>query len=100
MIRLLILVERLFRAAAEMIARANDLGMAQEIQEDVSCCYAVQDKTWVKGPENDWEIYYVKGDAPSMSCSTGATATGWATDIPTAPEDAVVQAGPPKACCS
>ena len=50
-----------------MIARANDLGLEQEIQEDVSCCFAVQDKTWVKGPENDWEFYFVKGDAPAMS---------------------------------
>ncbi|MBK5331390.1 MAG: VOC family protein [Ilumatobacteraceae bacterium] len=53
-------------SVAEMIARANDLGLEQRIQEDVSCCFAVQDKTWVKGPENDWEIYFVKGDAPAM----------------------------------
>ena len=65
-------------AVGAMIAHANDLGLAQEIQEDVSCCFAVQDKTWVKGPENDWEFYYVKGDAPSMSCSIDDTATGWA----------------------
>ena len=60
-----------------MIARANDLGLQQEIQEDVSCCFAVQDKTWVKGPENDWEIYYVKGDAPEMACGISDKATGW-----------------------
>lgn len=83
-------------AVGEMIARANDLGMAQEIQEDVSCCYAVQDKTWVKGPENDWEIYYVKGDAPSMSCGVDATATGWASD---APEPVAVAAGTSTTCC-
>mgnify|MGYP000019860558 CR=1 FL=1 len=83
-------------AVGEMIARANDLGMTQEIQEDVSCCYAVQDKTWVKGPENDWEIYYVKGDAPSMSCDIDATATGWASD---APEPAAVAVGASTACC-
>jgi hypothetical protein len=65
-------------AVGSMIARANDLGLTQEIQEDVSCCFAVQDKTWVKGPENDWEFYYVKGEAPSMSCGIGDTATGWA----------------------
>jgi catechol 2,3-dioxygenase-like lactoylglutathione lyase family enzyme len=53
-------------AVGAMIARANDLGMEQTVQEDVSCCYAVQDKTWIKGPEIDWEIYYVKGDAPEM----------------------------------
>ena len=65
-------------AVGAMISRANDLGLAQEIQEDVSCCFAVQDKTWVKGPENDWEFYYVKADAPSMSCGIADTASGWA----------------------
>jgi catechol 2,3-dioxygenase-like lactoylglutathione lyase family enzyme len=65
-------------AVVAMIAKANDLGLEQEVQEDVSCCFAVQDKTWVRGPENDWEIYYVKGDAPSMACGTSDTASGWA----------------------
>jgi catechol 2,3-dioxygenase-like lactoylglutathione lyase family enzyme len=55
-------------AVAAMISRANDLGLEQQIQEDVTCCFAVQDKTWVKGPENDWEFYFVKGDASAMSC--------------------------------
>lgn len=55
-------------AVSAVIARTTDLGMSQEVQKDVSCCFAVQDKTWVKGPENDWEFYYVKGDAPSMAC--------------------------------
>ena len=63
-------------AVQAMIARANVLGLDQKIQEDVSCCFAVQDKTWVKGPENDWEIYFVKGDAPAMSCGTDDTASG------------------------
>ena len=61
-------------AVGAMIASANDLGMTQEIQEDVSCCFAVQDKTWVRGPENDWEFYYVKGDAQEMACIVSDTA--------------------------
>ncbi len=65
-------------AVGAMIDLANELGMEQEIQEDVSCCFAVQDKTWVKGPENDWEFYYVKADAPSMSCGVSDTSSGWA----------------------
>ncbi len=60
-------------AVAAAIARANDLGIEQEIQEDVSCCYAVQDKTWIKGPENDWEFYFVKGEAPAMACDAAAS---------------------------
>ena len=44
---------------AAVIARTQELGFEQHIQENVSCCFAVQDKTWVKGPENDWEFYAV-----------------------------------------
>ena len=68
-------------AVGAMIDLANELGLDQEIQHDVSCCFAVQDKTWVRGPENDWEFYYVKADAPSMSCSVGDTASGWAEGV-------------------
>ena len=53
---------------AAVIARTR--GMDQQVQENVTCCFAVQDKTWVKGPENDWEFYTVLADAPSLSCST------------------------------
>jgi catechol 2,3-dioxygenase-like lactoylglutathione lyase family enzyme len=53
---------------AAVIARTQDLGLQQHVQENVSCCFAVQDKTWVKGPENDWEFYTVLADAPAMSC--------------------------------
>ena len=55
---------------AAVIARTQELGFDQHVQENVSCCFAVQDKTWVKGPENDWEFYTVLADAPAMSCAT------------------------------
>ncbi len=51
-----------------VIARTQAIGMDREIQEDTTCCFAVQDKTWIKGPENDWEFYTVLGDASVMSC--------------------------------
>jgi catechol 2,3-dioxygenase-like lactoylglutathione lyase family enzyme len=55
---------------AAAIARTTDLGFDQLVQENVTCCFAVQDKTWVKGPDNDWEFYTVLADAPSLSCGT------------------------------
>jgi catechol 2,3-dioxygenase-like lactoylglutathione lyase family enzyme len=55
---------------AAVIARTQELGFDQDVQENVSCCFAVQDKTWVRGPENDWEFYTVLADAPAVSCST------------------------------
>jgi lactoylglutathione lyase len=53
---------------AAVIARTQAVGMEQEIQENTSCCFAVQDKTWIKGPENDWEFYTVLADASAMAC--------------------------------
>lgn len=82
---------------AAVIARTQALGMAQEVQEHTSCCFAVQDKTWIKGPENDWEFYTVLGDAPTMSCEVDASASGWATD-PDSTATASTEA-PSSTCC-
>jgi catechol 2,3-dioxygenase-like lactoylglutathione lyase family enzyme len=44
-------------------------GLPTLAENDTSCCYAVQDKVWVHGPGAEpWEVYVVKGEAPSMSC--------------------------------
>ena len=53
---------------AAAIQRETADGFNQQIQENVSCCFAVQDKTWVHGPDNDWEFYSVLADAPTMNC--------------------------------
>jgi predicted enzyme related to lactoylglutathione lyase len=48
-------------AAAE--ARLRDEGMATATEDEVACCYAVQDKVWVDGPDREpWEIYTVLAD--------------------------------------
>ncbi len=54
-------------AAAES---AQSKGLATTLQEATSCCYALQDKVWVHGPEISWEIYTVtdeNGDAGAMA---------------------------------
>lgn len=39
-------------------------GLATATEDNVSCCYAVQDKVWVDAPDGEpWEIYTVLGDA-------------------------------------
>jgi catechol 2,3-dioxygenase-like lactoylglutathione lyase family enzyme len=44
-------------------ARLSDQGLATATEDEVSCCYAVQDKVWVDGPDREpWEIYTVLGD--------------------------------------
>ena len=61
---------------AAVIARTNELGFDQEIQDNVTCCFAVQDKTWVKGPDNDWEFYTVLADAPTLTCGPDDSCCG------------------------
>lgn len=47
-------------AAARRLAES---GLATQIQDDTTCCYAVQDKVWVTGPGDEpWEVYTVKAD--------------------------------------
>jgi catechol 2,3-dioxygenase-like lactoylglutathione lyase family enzyme len=39
-------------------------GLATATEDEVSCCYAVQDKVWVDAPDGEpWEIYTVLADA-------------------------------------
>jgi catechol 2,3-dioxygenase-like lactoylglutathione lyase family enzyme len=45
------------KAAAERLAHA---GIVTEIEDNVTCCYAVQNKVWATDPDgNKWEIYVV-----------------------------------------
>lgn len=45
-------------------ARLSAAGLPTAVEEQVSCCHAVQDKVWVDGPGGErWEIYTVLSDA-------------------------------------
>jgi catechol 2,3-dioxygenase-like lactoylglutathione lyase family enzyme len=45
-------------------ARLAASGLPTAVEDQVSCCYAVQDKVWVEGPGGEpWEIYAVLADA-------------------------------------
>jgi catechol 2,3-dioxygenase-like lactoylglutathione lyase family enzyme len=47
--------------------RFEAAGLATFTEDSVSCCYAVQDKVWVRDPDgNSWEVFVVKGDADVM----------------------------------
>src|SRR4051794_481877 len=44
-------------------ARLAAAGLANATEDEVSCCYAVQDKVWTDGPDGEpWEIYTVLDD--------------------------------------
>ncbi|UGQ09417.1 VOC family protein [Yinghuangia sp. ASG 101] len=54
-------------------ARLAATGMTTVEENDTSCCYALQDKTWVHGPGGEpWEVYVVKGDAESPARPAGS----------------------------
>jgi catechol 2,3-dioxygenase-like lactoylglutathione lyase family enzyme len=75
-------VERTADVAAAS-ARLAGTGLATAEEENVSCCYAVQDKVWVTGPGRErWEVYTVLGDVlPELE---GETAGAIACDGQTA----------------
>jgi catechol 2,3-dioxygenase-like lactoylglutathione lyase family enzyme len=52
-------------------ARARGAELSTAVQESTTCCFAVQDKVWVQGPDNAWEFYTVLPDAPVMTESDG-----------------------------
>src|SRR3954464_14201628 len=44
-------------------ARLAATGLATATEDEVTCCFAVQDKVWVDGPDHEpWEIYTVLAD--------------------------------------
>ena len=87
--------------------RLADAGLATRVEDDTTCCYAVQDKVWVTGPGSEpWEVYTVKDDArPDLEGRTSLDLSrvgGDGTCCATAPGDAVTgtqQTQPAAACC-
>ena len=48
--------------------RLCELGLFTQLENDTTCCYALQDKVWVHGPGAEpWEVYTVKADAPEAT---------------------------------
>lgn len=44
-------------------ARLENEGLLTAVEDEVACCYAVQDKVWVDAPDGEpWEIYTVLSD--------------------------------------
>jgi catechol 2,3-dioxygenase-like lactoylglutathione lyase family enzyme len=75
-------------AAAQ--SRLAGEGLATATEENVSCCYALQDKVWVDGPDGEpWEIYTVLDDVemPAGELRSAAPAADTAC-CATAPESA------------
>lgn len=76
--------------------RLADAGLATLIEDDTTCCYAVQDKVWVHGPGNEpWEVYTVKADADDLAKAEDSVCCAGA---PTSTEP-VTAGAPSDGCC-
>jgi catechol 2,3-dioxygenase-like lactoylglutathione lyase family enzyme len=81
--------------------RFEAAGLKTFVEEDTSCCYAVQDKVWIEDPDgNSWEVFVVKADADVMGDSAALKSDASACCTPFAPSKkpaAEVKASP---CCA
>jgi catechol 2,3-dioxygenase-like lactoylglutathione lyase family enzyme len=69
--------------------RLTNAGIADEVQEGVTCCHATQDKVWSREPQGlRWEWYRITDDDPARTDQRPASAC---CDSPTTE---------PGVCCS
>ena len=91
----------------EATQRLQSVGLLTDLEENTTCCFAVQDKVWVHGPDAEpWEVYTVLADAPAMTkvaaegesaCCTPAPAAQAACCTPAPAAETVSLTA--KACC-
>lgn len=61
--------------------RLSGEGLETLQQNATACCYAVQDKVWVRDPDGaPWEVYTVLSDAPGTGNLTGDSSCSVAPD--------------------
>jgi predicted enzyme related to lactoylglutathione lyase len=79
---------------ASATGRLADAGLATATEDEVACCYAVQDKVWLDAPDGEpWEIYTVLADVEM-------TAGQLRTVDPDADTDARTDAQNDVMCCA
>lgn len=65
------------RSARERLAAE---GLEPTVEDQTTCCYALQDKAWIHDPDGaPWEVYTVLADAPDetdLGCSPDCGTTG------------------------
>ncbi|WP_406452782.1 VOC family protein [Streptomyces sp. NBC_01622] len=77
-------------------ARLGEAGLATDVENDTTCCYALQDKVWVHGPgQEPWEVYVVKADAGSLAKQRGSTCCTGLAEADTDSKEAAIAGG----CC-
>src|SRR2546423_13853860 len=75
--------------------RWMDAGLITKDEMQTNCCYAIQDKTWVRDPDgNEWEVFVVLEDnlPETAACECG--------DKVTAPAQADARVEMATSCCA
>jgi catechol 2,3-dioxygenase-like lactoylglutathione lyase family enzyme len=82
--------------------RLSDDGLATATEENVACCFAVQDKVWVNDPDaTPWEIYTVLADSetPHGEASSTDVCGAGACASEAKPADDASSGATVQACC-
>jgi catechol 2,3-dioxygenase-like lactoylglutathione lyase family enzyme len=105
-------------AVKEVADRLAGAGLPPRVEENVTCCYAVQNKVWATDPDgNAWEVYVVLDDdgahhhASQTACCPELTALkeavqrgDWPAALAALPKaggtGTLPQAGRSSACCA
>jgi catechol 2,3-dioxygenase-like lactoylglutathione lyase family enzyme len=81
------------------IDRFSAEGLAIEVQEAITCCFAVQDKVWINDTDGaPWEFYTVLADASGES-GLGCSTKGCAPVVGEIVTVDAERAPSPSACC-
>jgi catechol 2,3-dioxygenase-like lactoylglutathione lyase family enzyme len=81
-------------------ARLAADGLATAVEENTSCCFAVQDKVWVDGPGGEpWEIYTVLADTEHPAGQLRCVEPGESACCSTRPDALAVTQASGSSCC-
>lgn len=85
--------------------RWNEAGLLTRDEMQTNCCYATQDKTWVRDPDgNEWEVFVVLQDnlaeTSACDCTEPVLIEGAASQACCATEAKETVQAPASNCCS
>jgi catechol 2,3-dioxygenase-like lactoylglutathione lyase family enzyme len=61
----------------------SEVGLATHVEENTTCCFAVQDKVWVDGVDGSpWEVYTVLADSSTSIEGDGTCCVSDRSEVP------------------
>ena len=73
------------QAVQDAISRLSNAGLETRVEENTTCCYAVQDKVWVSDPDgNVWEVFVVLEADADQRMAEGSSCCGTDSTQPSA----------------